>query len=65
MTNAEWMIKNGHKFIELDTKYIDQEHGCIITINGKTVDRVPLVNRVSAIICWLDAEHKDPEELGL
>jgi hypothetical protein len=60
MTNAEWMIKNGHKFSELDVKCLGLERGCEITINGKTVEKVPLVNMVSAIICWLDEEHKEP-----
>lgn len=60
MTNAEWMIKNGHKFSELDVKCLGLERGCRIAINGKTVEKVPLVNMVSAIICWLDEEHIDP-----
>lgn len=60
MTNAEWMIKNGHKFSELDVKCLGLGRGCRIAINGKTVEKVPLVNMASAIICWLDEEHIDP-----
>ena len=57
MKNAEWMIKNGYKFDDLDVEYIDQEHGCKVTINGKTVEVVPVP---FAILNWLDMEHKEP-----
>ena len=60
MNNAEWMIKNGHKFIDLDAKYLGLGRGCEIMLNGKTLERVPIANMVSAIFCWLDAEHKEP-----
>lgn len=60
MNNAEWMIKNGHKFSDLDAKYLGLGRGCEIMLNGKTLGRVPIANMVSAIFCWLDAEHKEP-----
>ena len=60
MNNAEWMIKSGHKFSDLDAKYLELERGCEIMLNGKTLERVPIVNMVSAIFYWLDAEHKEP-----
>lgn len=60
MNNAEWMIKNGHKFSDLDAKYLGLGRGCEIMLNGKTLERVPIANMVSAIFCWLDAEHKEP-----
>lgn len=60
MTNAEWMIKNGHKFSDLDAKYLELDRGCEIMLNGKTLERVPIMNMVSAIFYWLDAEHKEP-----
>ena len=60
MNNAEWMIKNGHKFSDLDAKYLELDRGCEIMLNGKTLERVPIVNMVSAIFYWLDAEHKEP-----
>lgn len=59
MKNAEWMIKNGHKFSDLDAKYLELDRGCEIMLNGKTLERVPIVNMVSAIFYWLDAEHKE------
>lgn len=57
MKNAEWMIKNGYKFSDLDAEYIDQEHGCKVTINGKTVEIVPVP---FVLLNWLDREHVEP-----
>lgn len=60
MTNAEWMIKNGYKFIDLDAKLIDPLRGSRITLNGKTIDWTSLNNSANAICSWLDMEHKEP-----
>ena len=60
MTNAEWCIKNGYKFSDLDADYINQGNGCRITINGEKIGIIPLVNRDRAIFLWLDQEHVEP-----
>lgn len=60
MTNAEWMIKNGYNFMDLDAVLIDPLRGREITLNGKTIDWNPCNSRVNAIRAWLDMEHKEP-----
>lgn len=63
MNNAEWMIRSGYKFIDLDAVLIDPLRGNRITLNGKTIDWTPLRNRANAICSWLDMEHKEPMEV--
>lgn len=65
MTNAEWMVKNGYKFTDLGCYVTSCNGDYILRLNGKYVGTVTSFSCPMAIEEWLDAEHKDPEELGL
>ena len=65
MTNAEWMIKNGYKFSDLCCFVTSCNGDYILRLNGKYVGSVTSFCCPMAIEEWLDAEHKEPEDLGL
>lgn len=58
MTNAEWMIKNGYKFS--DVCLAGSDDTIAISLNGKSLGKVPGYAYFAAFREWLDMEHKDP-----
>lgn len=60
MKNAEWIIKNGHKFSELSciSKTGDCDYDVIL--NEKCIGRVNASYCFTALTEWLDMEHKEP-----
>ena len=63
MTNAEWMIKNGYKFGDLQFGDLlfsfDSNGDTVISLNDKILARgqyIPSLKR------WLDKEHEEYEE---
>lgn len=65
MTNAEWIIKNGYKFSELRCYVTSCNGDYMLRLNRKYVGSVTDFSAFTALEKWLDAEHKEPEELGL
>ena len=63
MTNAEWMIKNGYKFKDLGCYVTSCNGDYIIRLNGNYVESVTSYSCSIGIEKWLEAEHKDLEEL--
>lgn len=62
MTNAEWMIKNGYKFYDLDCVFNRKEKICDIFIKHACIDTVKVNKndtRIDTIFKWLDGEHKE------
>lgn len=59
-TNAEWMLKNGYKFNELDCNSASDIYEYDITLNGKCIERVTSYTCFNALKEWLDAEHNEP-----
>lgn len=59
-TNAEWMLKNGYKFNELDCNRASDIYEYDITLNGKCIERVTSYTCFNALKEWLDAEHIEP-----
>lgn len=60
MNNAEWMLKNGYKFNELDCNSASDIYEYDITLNGKCIERVTSYTCFNALKEWLDAEHVEP-----
>ena len=62
VTNAEWMIKNGYKFYDLDCVFNRKEKICDIFIKHTRIDTVK-VNKnesgIDTIFKWLDMKHKE------
>lgn len=61
MTNAEWMIKHGYKFRELDwicSKTVTYDYD--ILLNNKCIGKVKDSYSNKAIATWLDMEHVEP-----
>ena len=65
MKNAEWMVKNGYKFKDLCCYVTSCNGDYMLRLKGKYVGTVTSFSCPMAIEEWLDAEHKEPEELGL
>ena len=59
MKNAEWMIKNGHKFSDLCYCFISDDGVVNFYLNGEIVGRVPSLSYFEALKKWLDMEHKE------
>lgn len=64
MTNAEWMIKNGYKFKNIDIRQ-SQRDSCIygVYIGNALIDTYRCTNEITywdVIMNWLDMEHKEP-----
>lgn len=61
MTNAEWMLKNGYKFNELDWICDNAgDYGYVILLNNECIGKVKDCYSTKAITTWLDMEHKEP-----
>lgn len=61
MTNAEWMIKQGYKFRELDWICDNAgDYGYVILLNNECIGKVKDCYSTKAITTWLDMEHKEP-----
>lgn len=60
MTNAEWMIKNGYKFS--DVCLAGSDDTIAISLNGKSLGKVPGFAYFAAFREWLDMEHKEHKE---
>lgn len=61
MTNAEWCIKQGYKFRELDwicSKTVTYDYD--ILLNNKCIGKVKDSYSNKAIATWLDMEHVEP-----
>lgn len=65
MKNAEWMIQQGYKFSDLHCFVASCNGDYIIRLKRKCVGTVTDFSAFTALEKWLDAEHKEPEELGL
>lgn len=59
MTNAEWMIKNGHKFSDLSCSVDSNNGDAVISLNGKSLGRVRCVSSFASLEVWLDREYKE------
>lgn len=61
MTNAEWMLKNGYKFRELDWICDNAgDYGYVILLKNECIGKVKDCYSTKAITTWLDMEHKEP-----
>ena len=61
MTNAEWMLKNGYKFNELDWICDNAgDYGYVIILKNECIGKVKDCYSTKAITTWLDMEHKEP-----
>lgn len=61
MTNAEWMIKQGYKFRELDWICDNAlDYGYVILLKNECIGKVKDCYSTKAITTWLDMEHKEP-----
>lgn len=68
MTNAEWMIQNGYKFINLrafDADNANRAYKIGLRMGDYTWKWIGEVNKVyndrsTAVFTWLDMEHKEP-----
>ena len=65
MKNAEWMVKNGYKFSALHFFVTSCNGEYVIFMDDKYVGKVTDFSSFIALEKLLDAEHKEPEELGL
>ena len=60
MTNAEWMIKNGHDFLRLDVKRVSGDSYAIM-FDDKVKDTIRINDTViNALLTWLNKAHKEP-----
>ena len=62
VTNAEWMIKNGYKFYDLDCVFNRKEKICDIFIKHACIDTVKVHKNdtgIDTILKWLDMKHKE------
>ena len=68
MTNAEWMIQNGYKFINLrafDADNANRAYKICLRMEDYTWKWIGEVNKVyndrsTAVFTWLDMEHVEP-----
>lgn len=64
MTNAEWMIKNGYKFKNVDIKQRPRDFFIYeVYIGNALIDTYRCTNEITywdVITNWLDMEHKEP-----
>jgi hypothetical protein len=68
MKNAEWMIQNGYKFINLrafDADNANRAYKICLRMEDYTWKWIGEVNKVyndrsTAVFTWLDMEHKEP-----
>ena len=59
MKNAEWIIKNGYKFSDLDIE--DRGNEFKIYLKGDVIGQYPQgFTMYEAAMKWLDMEHKEP-----
>ena len=63
MTNAEWLIKNGHRFYDLDCDDLEGEGVCYIFLGGDFIDTIKTDDSpLCAMLKWLDMEHEETED---
>ena len=61
MTNAEWMIKNGYRFIDLLITY-SKDGVYKISVCGKSITEYKATNEITyleIILKWLDMEYEE------
>lgn len=61
MTNAEWCIKNGYSFYDLDCNSVEDYGEYDIFVGETCIDTIETYDSpLGAILKWLDMEHVEP-----
>lgn len=62
INNAEWCLKNGYSFYDLDCNSVEEEGEYDIFVGDTCIDTIKTDDSpLGAMLKWLDAEHKETE----